>query len=239
MTVYQYLSSSPTGKSVRLMVAAIVSCAVIICGTSCGASPDGGLFQDVLEERGNFSCLSPREAELFRLLNDYREKHGLPPIANSRSLNKVARIHAIDLYNNNPAEGKDLRGQECNLHSWSDQGFWSAVCYTSDHAYAELMRNKPREITGDAYPGAGYENAYWTSAHEIVPIKALESWKKSIPHNAVILETGKWQQNNLLAMGVGVYKNYALFWVGTMVDPDGPLQPCPTVHKSETRSLVP
>lgn len=198
---------------------------VFLCVTSA-SSAETNQYRDVLEERGNFSCLSPKETELLRLLNEYRESHGLPPIANSRSLNKVARIHALDLYDNNPAEGKDQRGENCTLHSWSDQGFWSAVCYTGDHHYADLMRNKPQEITNSVYPDVGYENVYWTSANQVSPSRALDSWKKSPQHNALILETGKWVRSNMLAIGVAVYKNYAIFWVGAMTDPLGPMPAC-------------
>ena len=44
---------------------------------------------------------------------------------------------------------------ECNLHSWSDKGPWSACCYTPDHAQAQCMWDKPSELTN--YPGNGYE----------------------------------------------------------------------------------
>ena len=184
------------------------------------------LYSEVVEESGTFSCLSAKEAQLFKLINDYRESHGLPPVANSRSLNMVARMHAIDLQQNRPDEGRDGRGTACNLHSWSDSGSWTPVCYTPDHRYAEKMWNKPREITGYQYPGDGYENAYWTSEDEVSIVRVLEGWKRSPAHNALILEDGIWKGSNLLAFGIGIYKNVAIMWVGSMIDPLGPMPSC-------------
>jgi hypothetical protein len=182
------------------------------------------IIANVLEESGEFSHLSAKEGELFQLVNEYRESHGLPPIANSRSLNKVARIHAIDLIENSPAEGQDSRGLDCTLHSWSDKGSWKPVCYTKDHSFAESMWNKPREITNFTYTGDGYENAYSTSEEEVTPTKVLEAWKSSPSHNAILLETGIWKGSNLLAFGVGIHKNHAVIWVGSLIDPLGPMQ---------------
>lgn len=187
------------------------------------------IMQNALNESGEFHCLSEKEAELFRLVNEYREEHGLPPVANARSLNKVARMHAIDLVEHSPAEGKDSRGLNCSMHSWSDNGAWSPVCYTTDHKYADAMWDKPREITKFTYNGDGYENVYATSDFEVNPKKVLDAWKKSPSHNAVILESGIWKGSNLLAFGVGIYKNHAVMWVGSQIDPLGSMQACNAV----------
>jgi uncharacterized protein YkwD len=183
-------------------------------------------MEKVLDETGEFSCLSEKEARLVKLVNEYRESYGLPPIANARSLNKVARTHVIDLVENKPAEGTDSRGLFCSLHSWSGSGFWKPVCYTKDHAHAEAMWDKPREISRFGYTGDGYENAYSTTDNEVIPEKVLEAWKASPSHNAILLESGIWKGSNLLALGVGIYKNYAVIWVGSLVDPLGSMQAC-------------
>jgi hypothetical protein len=172
-----------------------------------------------------------KEEELYRLINEYRQSNGLPPVENSRSLNKVARIHAIDLFNNAPAEGKDGRGLDCSLHSWSKNGPWTPVCYTKDNAYAEAMWDKPREITKFVYSGDGYENAYSTNQKEVDPARVLEAWKASPSHNAILLESGIWRGSNLLALGVGIYKNFAVIWAGSMIDPLGAMQGCVTSDK--------
>jgi uncharacterized protein YkwD len=186
-------------------------------------------IKQVLEETGDFSCLAEKEAKLFQLINEYRESRGLPPIANSRSLNKVARVHVIDLVENKPAEGVDSRDLSCSLHSWSNKGLWRSVCYTKDHAYADAMWDKPREITNYTYSGDGYENAYATTDEVVNPEKVLEAWKKSPSHNAILLEEEMWKGSNLLAMGVGIYKKHAVIWVGSLIDPLGALPVCKSV----------
>ena len=81
---------------------------------------------------------------LVEIINNYRIKQGLESIPVSISLNKVANAHVRDLENH-------TRESKCNLHSWSDNSNdWTGCCYTSDHARAECMWNKPSEITNDA-----------------------------------------------------------------------------------------
>lgn len=184
-------------------------------------------FRQVLQESGDFSCLSGKETELLNAVNDYRVRHGLQPIANSRSLNKVARVHAIDLFENRPADCSDgACVDNCTLHSWSNQGFWTPVCYTNDHRYADKMWYKTREITNYVYPGEGYENAYWTSDAEVAVERVLECWKQSPSHNALLLQDGIWKGSKLLAFGVGIYKNVAVIWIGNAVDPLGSMATC-------------
>lgn len=228
-----YLSRGQVSHGVRLqkMLLSAVLAAIISLGVSATSSaetfPESAtktIMSRVLNESGEFSRLSEKEAELFMLINEYRESQGLPAIANSRSLNKVARVHAIDLAENSPAQGQDSRGLDCSLHSWSDKGSWKQVCYTKDHVYAEGMWDKPREITNFTYTGDGYENAYSTGEREVTPAKVLAAWKASPSHNAILVESGVWKGGNLLAFGVGIYKNHAVMWVGSLVDPLGPMQ---------------
>ncbi len=168
-------------------------------------------------------CLTVQDAELARLVNDYRNATGLPDVPVSKSLTHVAQAHVLDLHNNEPDTGTDNRGFECNMHSWSDQGDWSPVCYTSDHANASGMWNKPREITGNVYTGNGYEIAYGSS-EQADPSGALNAWQNSPSHNAVIIEQdawGPWQ-----AMGVAVYAHHAVVWFGDDADPQGTITAC-------------
>jgi len=157
------------------------------------------------------SEISSEEKKLYHLLNEYRVKNGLREISLSPSLTYVARKHARDLSENPPA-GK------CNMHSWSSSGKWSACCYTSDHAQAQCMWNKPRELTG--YPGNGYEVAYSVTSEYKKPsaLSAINRWKKSREHNAVILNRGIWNDQHWQAVGVGIYGQYAVLWFGTETD---------------------
>jgi uncharacterized protein YkwD len=46
---------------------------------------------------------------------------------------------------------------------------------------------------------------------------ALESWKESSGHNAVIINQGIWK-NQWNAIGVGVFKGFAVVWFGNEID---------------------
>lgn len=163
---------------------------------------------------GQAQDLIPEEAEMYRLLMNYRAKKGLPSIPISPSLLKVARAHVVDLAINKPDLG------ECNAHSWSAEGDWTACCYTSDHAEASCMWNKPREIS--SYTGDGFEISSGSngccSDFEMTPAFAVESWQKSAGHNAVILNKGMWRQKNWAAIGIGIHKGFAVVWFGEVAD---------------------
>lgn len=190
-------------------------------------SPLSPVIMQMLNESGDYGCLSVDEKDLFDRLNDYRKMNGLTPIPNARSLNMVARIHAYDIATNRPEEGCDEFGRLCNLHSWSAQGFWSPVCYTGDRRQLAGVIRKPSEITNRVYCDAGYENVYWTSAEVIFPYRVVDAWQKSPEHDSLILEKDRWEGSNWQALGVGIYRNVVTIWVGEMPDPLGPLKDCP------------
>jgi uncharacterized protein YkwD len=152
-------------------------------------------------------CISAAEKELYERINDYRKTKNLSPIPISAKLNAVARAHAWDLAENYTFDVNN----KCNPHSWSDKGPWTPCCYTNDHAQAECMWQKPKEIAG--YEGSGYEIAFYNS-NEAQPDKALEGWKSSKSHNPIIINQGMWKQVKWNAIGIGIYKNYAVVWFG-------------------------
>jgi hypothetical protein len=165
-------------------------------------------------------CLSEDEAQLGQLINAYRQSLSLQPIPVTVSLSAVAQWHVWDLDVNHP------HGGDCNMHSWSDGDLWSPVCYTSDHANAAGMWNKPREITGNVYTGDGYEIAYWSSG-TATPEGALSGWQGSPGHHDVIINAGIWQSfDPWPAMGVGMRDGYAVVWFGGQTDPQGSIPTC-------------
>jgi hypothetical protein len=164
--------------------------------------------------------VSPQRFEdmIYQDVNAYRASMGLPAVPRSRSLDRVARAHVADLETWHPDQGTDARGMRCNSHSWSAHGAWTPVCYTPDHAYAANMWNKPAQITRGAYPGYGFEIAFGEAGAVIDPDEAIQGWKSSSAHNAVILEQGVWRDAHWQAMGVGVSRGYAVVWFGKEPD---------------------
>lgn len=156
-------------------------------------------------------CVSAEEEKLYNLINDYRKKKRLDPIPFSAKLTKVAQVHAKDLadhYTFSP-------DNECNPHSWSENGVWSSCCYTNDHTQAKCMWDKPKEIAG--YDSPGYEIAYYSSAGANAQ-EGIDGWQKSPSHNPLLINSGMWKQIKWQGVGIGIYKEYAVVWFGQMKD---------------------
>lgn len=167
------------------------------------------------------SCLSTKEAQLLSKIRAYREERGLPQVPVSSSLTRVARTHVRDLAAHEPHEGSLFGTDQCNLHSWSDEGPWSSCCYTPDHAEAQCMWKKPRELT--EYTGRGFEIA---ARGVETAQQALSGWKTSRGHNSVLVNRGEWSQVEWEAVGVGMYEGYAVVWFGKKADPAGAPSRC-------------
>ncbi len=214
---------------------ALVSVTLCLCLSSCLSAPaspgsraGGGTPIAAVEGRSDSRAAPAKVADsaaaaatgtpgaeekrLYELIMAYRTEKGLPRIPLSPSLTKVAQVHVRDL------EAHFVGGGKCNLHSWSDHGDWKPCCYTSDHAQAECMWNKPRELT--EYRGSGYEISYTHSARADAA-GALRSWQGSSGHNSVIVNAGVWESHPWGAIGVGIYGRYAVVWFGEESDPAG------------------
>lgn len=162
-------------------------------------------------------CVSAEEMKLYNLLNEYRKSKGLHAIPLSKSLTFVAQTHANDLAVNKPTTGR------CNMHSWSNKGDWSACCYTSDHAKAQCMWDKPRELTD--YTGNGFEISFGGS-YEVSAADAMRGWKGSSGHNSVMINKGIWKSWGWNAVGVGMKDGYAVIWFGKPKDAAGTPKVC-------------
>ena len=183
-------------------------------GSSGGGlqSDKGGVDTATDGESAPTWTMSSDEQELFDLVIAYRTEVGLGPIPYAPSLAYVARTHATDLRVNRPHEASE----ECNLHSWSDAGPWSACCYTDDHAEAECMWDKPAELT--SYEEWAMEISYG-SGGTVTPAEALAAWDGSEGHRAVIVNEGVWDEHPWRAMGVGIDGGFANIWFGETADP--------------------
>ena len=173
--------------------------------------------------------LSAEEKLLYNLVNEYRAQNGLSAIPLSNSLTYVAQTHVKDLHNSPPTG-------VCNMHSWSQNETWSSCCYTSDHAKAQCMWDKPRELTN--YSGNGFENAFGGSDGYIATAQdALKGWKHSQGHNAVILNQGTWANITWKALGIGLYKGYAVLWFGQEVDSANPVTTTEITFENKSNAI--
>jgi len=149
-------------------------------------------------------CVTDEEMALYNMINEYRKEKKLEPISLSKSLSFVAREHAIDL---------DKKVKKLT-HGWS-------TCkYASENSKTyPCMWLKPSELT--SYTAYGYECLYNISSGGAKAKDALDTWKRSSPHNNVIVNKGIWQKYEWKAIGVGIYNNYAAIWFGDEVDNEG------------------
>jgi uncharacterized protein YkwD len=172
-------------------------------------------------------CLSSEEKKFYDLMMAYRKSKGLGPVMLSPKLTLVAQTHARDLANNYKFDPKN----KCNPHSWSSKGKWSPCCYTNDHAEAQCMWDKPKEIAG--YSSPGYEIAYYSSAGATAE-QGLEGWIKSPSHNPLMINEGIWKKVTWGAIGIGFYEEYGVVWFGELADGSefNELSPCAVVNTS-------
>lgn len=161
-----------------------------------------------LIDKAENQILSREEVKLYHEVMKYRGDKGLDSIPLSPSLNLVAKIHVQDLLEHSPKSS-------CNLHSWSKDGEWSSCCYDGSKKSFPCMWNKPRELT--SYIGDGYEIAYWSSAGATAA-DALNGWKKSRGHNAVIINRDVRKNVQWKAIGVAIRGEFAVVWFGKELD---------------------
>lgn len=149
-------------------------------------------------------CATAEEYKLFQLINDHRRIHNAPQLPLSRSLSYVARVHAMDLTRYRPDFG------ECNLHSWSGNGEWTACCYATDSDRIKCMTEKPRQLTN--YKFKAWEMVY-EAGEPARAVDALDLWIAIGVTNDYLLNTGKWTKS-WKAMGIAIYGEYAMVWFG-------------------------
>lgn len=184
---------------------------VLLCLWACSGCTAAEVPRPAPCDQFNVS-FSDEEARLYRLVNQYRQSRGLATVPASKSLTRVAQLHARDLEAHPPRP-------PCNMHSWSQDGPWSSCCYTPNHAQARCMWHKPQQLT--PYQSEGYEIAAWYQGPRGEGIQAREALKllsESPGHNAVMLNQGQWQKHPWLSTGVGVSGRYAVIWYGAERD---------------------
>ena len=146
---------------------------------------------------------------MYELINQYRAEFNLPPIPLSRSLSYVAHTHVKDLIQNKPDQ------PPCNFHSWSNRGNWKPFCYPGDEKKGNSVWDKPKELTG--YKGKAFEIIYWEN-NPVTIDSIIPFWSSIDYFNSFLLNTGKWQDKKWMAIGIGIYENYAAAWFGEVAD---------------------
>jgi uncharacterized protein YkwD len=142
--------------------------------------------------------LDTKEKELLRLINEYRAQNRLAPLVLSDALSTVANRHLLDLNIN----------VKYLTHSWSNCPY----DIKNQSTYGCVL-NAPKML-GVNYGGSGYENLYRNNTAVATPPLALEAWKKSELHNALILNQDIFNQMEWDGIGIAISSNYAALWVG-------------------------
>lgn len=171
-------------------------------------------------------CITDDEYRLYTLINAHRVISGLDEVPLSASLSFVARTHVIDLYTNHPDTSI------CNLNSWSDKGEWTACCHNKYVPKEDCIRNKPKELT--TYTGEGYELTY-AEVYDTHPDTVFRFWKKIDEANNFLLNQEKWKDKTWRAMGIGIYKSYAVLWMGQRRDAAPQVETCSGIKEKNER----
>lgn len=174
-------------------------------------------------------CLSADEARLGFLINEYRQRKGLPKIGITKDLSSVAQWHILDVKNAINSQGFGSLGRRCNLHSWYGDApaspNYTSCCYTADHKRAACMWNKPKEITQGRLDVTGFEisGSGYLSVDSV-----LDGWEKSAIHNELILNKDKWEDFPWASMGVGVdpINRFYFVWFTHDEDRSGKAERC-------------
>lgn len=143
----------------------------------------------------------PEEEELYQLINEYRVQYGLPVVPRSSRLTLVANRHVRDMVEN----------IGYLTHSWSDCNYDA----NNPDTYSCSSR-APRRL-GTGFRGKSYENAHFNPGGATAE-SAFAGWSRSRDHNALILNQSNWYDNEWDAMGIGIYRQYAVLWVSERRD---------------------
>lgn len=138
------------------------------------------------------------EIELHRLINAYRAASGRAAIPLSERLSRVAHRHLIDLSYNIGSL----------THSWSDCRY-----DIGDRKTWGCLFDAPKRVA--AYEGTGFENLFRNIGAPATPSEALEAWKKSPPHNALILGAAPFDGIGFDGIGIAIRGDWAALWFGS------------------------
>ena len=161
--------------------------------------------------------------QLCEETNKFRAEQGLDPFQISYTMEEVAQAHLDNLIEAN----HNVFNQECNMHSWYEGNYFGAqvpyCCYPRDRC----MGGKGQELSANwntPYTGRTGENAYASLGSGFgfgggSVSGAIESWKNSPGHRALMVGSGKACGGVLNTTFTGTSaQTIGLLWVGTTED---------------------
>ena len=163
--------------------------------------------------------ISLAELALYHEIMAYRASVGLPALRLSKALSATAGRHVLDTRDNIWASDLELPSGT-SIHSWSD------APYYADGRNPSVMWEAPARL-GTGYAAGGYEIA---AAGQASGSEALAGWKASAGHNAVLTESGGFDDIGFRSIGVGLdaspgagpYGGTVYYvWFGAADDPTG------------------
>ena len=133
----------------------------------------------------------PSDVAFSIVVNNWRVKHELRAQPISASLVATAREHGSAQH-----DGAFNSGG-CNAHSWtkdpSGEDRWEACCYDNQNlgATQKCMTDKPKQVTGGAYTGNGYEIAATNRGNDADGYqRAVVAWDNSGGHQRYMMNSG-------------------------------------------------
>lgn len=162
-------------------------------------------------------CVTASEADLFNMVNQLRLDYGKSKMQFSASLSYVAKMHVNDLQNNNPDTSI------CNLSSWSNNGNWTACCFTKYAHNPDCMWDKPKELT--SFPYRGYEMVTLIQG-DYNNDTVINLWSNSKNVLDMILARGTYSQKKWICGGIAKSDNYVALWFAQRKDKLGEPEVC-------------
>jgi hypothetical protein len=164
-------------------------------------------------------CINAEERKLYKLIDDYRGEKNLHTIPVSRALTQLAKMHAKDIVNNRPPKATT------SIHSWTNKGKWKACDYTNDSKGMSCMTDKAAELT--SYKHKAFELIAYNENGDMTADFAMKDWKNNSVYGFMLINKTGWQDKNWEAIGIAVYKNVAVVWLGENTDKSGAPVACP------------
>jgi len=148
-------------------------------------------------------------------VNDHRINENVEPVLWSSNLGQIAEDHANNLISYHDSSNPE----GCNVHSWYNKTdktsqWWSNCCYrtSSDFNCMHIKGNEYSLFHNTSNLGTTFENAFTGYGFLFSIDNAIETWKSSPGHNALLL------LSSAKSCGGSALQPYILLFMGTEID---------------------